>query len=170
MTDRIEELRIEPISKSHNRQDFNSSRSSLNEYLKKHARQNDVKNIAKTYIAANAENKILGYYSLSTSSIEFEELPEGFAKQLPHYPVPAALIARLAVDSRVEGQGLGPRLLIEALQQILSVSNEMAIKVVLVDAIDEEAKGFYLHFGFIELPGHDLKLFLPIETIEQLLK
>jgi hypothetical protein len=96
--DRIEELRIEPISKSHNRQDFNSSRSSLNEYLKKHARQNNVKNIAKTFIAVNAENKILGYYSLSTSSIEFEELSEEFAKQLPHYPVPAALVARLAVD------------------------------------------------------------------------
>jgi GNAT superfamily N-acetyltransferase len=168
--DRIEELRIESISKSHNRQDFNSSRSSLNEYLKKHARQNNVKNIAKTFIAVNAENKILGYYSLSTSSIEFEELSEEFAKQLPHYPVPAALVARLAVDSSVEGQGLGPRLLIEALQQILSVSNEMAIKVVLVDAIDEEAKGFYLHFGLIELPGHKLKLFLPIETIDQLLK
>lgn len=166
--DHIEALRIEPISKSHNRKDFNCSKPSLNEYLKRHARQNDEKNISKTFIAVNDGNKTLGYYSLSTSSIEFAELPEEFSKQLPRYPVPAALIARLAVDSSAEGLGLGSRLLIDALQHILAASDNMAIKVVLVDAIDEEAKGFYLHFGFIELSGNDLKLFLPIETIGQL--
>ncbi|HDH17043.1 MAG TPA: GNAT family N-acetyltransferase, partial [Gammaproteobacteria bacterium] len=74
----------------------------------------------------------------------------------------------LAVDSRVEGQGLGARLLVEALKQILTASKKLAIIVVLIDAIDEKAKGFYLHFGFIELSGHDLKLFLPFETIDQL--
>ncbi|GBE45285.1 acetyltransferase (GNAT) family protein [bacterium BMS3Bbin11] len=127
-----------------------------------------MKNISKTFVAINDENRILGYYSLSTSSIEFEEIPDKLSRKLPHYPVPAALIARLAVDSRVEGQGLGARLLVEALKQILTASKKLAIIVVLIDAIDEKAKGFYLHFGFIELSGHDLKLFLPFETIDQL--
>ncbi len=73
----------------------------------------------------------------------------------------------MAVDESTEGQGLGSRLLIDAIQRILIISEEVAVKVVLVEAIDEEAKGYYLRFGFIELPGHNLKLFLPIETIQQ---
>jgi len=168
VTDRIEGLRIEPISKSHNRQEFKCKKHSLTEYLLRHARRNDEKNISKTFVAVNNENRILAYYSLCTSSIEFEELPDNLSRKLPRYPVPAALITRLAVESSLEGHGLGPELLVDALKQILSVSKKLAIKVVLVDAIDEEAKGFYLHYGFIELPGHDLKLFLPIETIAQL--
>jgi len=165
MKDRIGRLRIEPISKSHLRKDFNCTRPSLNEYLQQFARQNDERNIAKTFVGVDDNNRVLGYYSLSATSIEFEELPEDLAKRLPCYPIPGAVIGRLAVDSSVEGQGLGARLLIGALQRILAASDEMAIKVVLVDAFDESAKDFYLHFGFIELPGHDLKLFLPIETI-----
>jgi predicted N-acetyltransferase YhbS len=169
MTELIDALRIEPISKLHNRKEFKCKKKLLTQYLHRYARQNDENNIAKTFVAIDNDNKVLGYYSLSTSSIEFEDLPETVAKHLPHYPIPAALIAKLAVDSDIDGQGLGSRLLIEALQNILAVSEEMAIKVVLVDAIDEEAKGYYLRFGFIELPGNELKLFLPIETISQLL-
>ncbi|GMR06843.1 MAG: GNAT family N-acetyltransferase [Gammaproteobacteria bacterium] len=167
--DHIEALRIEPISKSHIRKYFKCNKNSLADYLHQHARQNDDRNIAKTFVAVDGNNKVLGYYSLSTSSLEFEQLTEEQTKHLPRYPIPAALIARLAVDSGTEGSGLGSRLLIDALQRILAVSQELAIKVILVDAIDEEAKGFYLHFGFIELPSHEKKLFLPIETIEELL-
>jgi predicted N-acetyltransferase YhbS len=166
MTDRINELRIEPISKAHNRTDFSCAKPSFSEYLQRFARKNDERNIAKTFVAVDGD-RVYGYYSLSATSIEFEELPEEHAKQLPGYPVPASLIGQLAVDSSIEGQGLGPRLLVDALQKIVSVSEEMAIKVVIVDAIDADAKSFYQHFGFLELPGHDLKLFLPIETIRK---
>jgi predicted N-acetyltransferase YhbS len=169
MTEYIDALRIEPVSKLHNRKDFKCRKDPLTQYIQRFARQNDENNIAKTFVAVDDDNNVLGYYSLSTASIEFEDLPEDFAKGLPRYPIPAALIAKLAVDSDVGGQGLGSRLLIEALQNILAVSEEMAVKVVLVVAIDEEAKGYYLRFGFITLPGKDLKLFLPIETISQLL-
>ena len=78
------------------------------------------------------------------------------------------MIARLAVDTTAAGQGLGARLLIDALQRILNASSEMAVKVVVVDAEDAQARAFYQHFGFVRLPGQDWKLFLPIETVEQL--
>jgi len=169
MTELITALRIEPITKLHNRKDFKCSKKPLTLYLHRYARQNDENNIARTFVAVDDTKKVFGYYSLSTCSIEFENLPEAFAKRLPAYPVPAALIARLAVDTNFNGQGLGSRLLIEALQNILTASEEIAIKVMLIDAIDEEARAFYLRFGFIELPGKKLKLFLPIETISQLL-
>lgn len=169
MTEPIVGLRIEPISKLHNRKDFDCKEPSLNVYIQQHARQNDEKNIARCFVAVDDKDTVFGYFTLSASSIEFEELPDEYVKRLPHYPVPAALIGKLAVDSNAGGQGLGSRLLVDALQRILDTSEKMAIKVVLVDAIDEKAKGFYLHYGFIELSGHDLTLFLPIETIEQLL-
>ncbi len=168
MTDHINGLRIEPISKIHNRKNFCCGKPPLDEYLHRYARQNDEKNIAKSFVAIDEENNVVGYYSLCTASIEFEELPEAIRNQLPNYPVPAVLIARLAVDENVHGQGLGAKLLINALQRILTASAEIAIKAVLVDAIDDEAIKFYRHFEFIELPDQDLKLFLPIETIQQL--
>lgn len=161
-------LRIEPISHQHLRDGFQCGTPSLDDYLRRYARQNADKNIAKTFVAVNAQNEVFGYYALCTASIEFDELPDAIRKQLPAYPVPAALIAKLAVDERCRGQGLGARLLIDALQRIVSAAVEVAIKVVLVDAIDERARDFYLHFGFIPLPEQEYKLFLPIETVTKL--
>ena len=168
MTELTAMLRIEPISTLHHRNDFKCRKKLLTQYLHRYARQNDKNNIARTFVAVDENNRGWGYYSLSTSSIEFAELPDAFAKRLPRYPVPAALIAKLAVDEKISGQGLGARLLIEALQHILAAAGAVAIKVILVDAIDDEARQFYLKFGFIELPGQSQKLFLPIETIRQL--
>jgi predicted N-acetyltransferase YhbS len=167
--DEVEALRIEPIDKKHNRKAFTCKKSPLAEYLQRHARQNDENNIAKAFVAVDDKDTVHGYYTLSTTNIEFEEFSEEYSKGLPKYPIPAVLIGKLAVDENTEGQGLGSRLLIDALQRVLTAAEEVAIKVVIVDAIDEQAKGYYLRFGFIELPGHNLKLFLPIETISQLI-
>lgn len=169
MTDHIDALRVEPISKTHLRNEFSCGKPELDHYLQRFARQNDEKNIAKTFVAVDADGHVLGYYSLSTASIEFATLPEDIRLSLPAYPVPAARLARLAVDTSMKGQGLGAKLLIDALQRIVGASQEIAVKVILVDAMDEDASEFYKHFGFIELPEQDLKLFLPIETVKQLL-
>lgn len=166
--DRMDRLRIKPISKSHKRNNFCCNKATLNEYLRRYARQHDEKNISKTFVAIDADSRILGYYSLSAANIEFEECPANIRHQLPEYPVPAALITRLAVDSSAGSNGIGARLLIDALQHIVSASDNVAIKVILVDALDEQAKDFYCHFGFLPLPGYERKLFLPIETVLQL--
>lgn len=168
MTDDISGLRIAPISKQHQRRSFDCGKSGLNEYLSHFARQNDAKNIARTFVAVDDRELVKGYYSLCTTQVEFEKLADSLAKTLPQYPIPAALIARLAVDKKTLGKGLGARLLIDALQRILTASAEMAVKVVIVDALDDEARRFYEHFGFIALPGQEYKLFLPIETIQAL--
>lgn len=165
MTDHVTSLRIEPLSQQHVRTNFDCGRASLNDYLKKFARQNDDNNLAKTFVAADNKLVVHGYYCLSAASIDFENLPDVVAKGLPRYPIPAVLIGRLACDQSIKGQGLGARLLVNALQRIADVSEEMGIKVVLVDAIDEDAKDFYQHYGFISLSGHTNKLFLPIDTV-----
>lgn len=147
------------------REEFDCGIEALNEYLRRFARQNHERNIARTFVAVDARNRIWGYYSLSSASIEFEALPLEAVRRLPKYPVPAVRLARLAVDRGMRGSGLGGRLLVDALRRVLSVSAEIGIKVVLVDAKNREARGFYRHYGFLELRDQSMKLFLPIETV-----
>ena len=168
MTDIVSSLRIEALSRAHNRDHFDCGKAPLNDYLRKYAGQNDRNHIARSFVALDETNNVVGYYSLCTASILFEELPEDVRKRLPEYPVPAALIAKLAIDNSMREQGLGARLLISALERILAAANELAVKVVLVDAKDEEARNFYKHFGFIELPEQAFKLYLPIESVSQI--
>lgn len=160
-------LRIELLHTKHNRDNFDCGVDSLNEYLVRYARQNDKKNISRTFVAVDDEKLIHGYYSISSASIRFEDLPERLSKQLPRYPVPAARLSRLAVDLQTRGTGLGERLLMNALKRIRLTANEIGIKCVIVDAIDEKAKAFYGSYGFIELPGQEQKLLLPVETINR---
>lgn len=168
MTDHVKSLQIEPITKKHIRDQFDCGNTVLNEYLKKYARQNDENNMARAYVAVGDDTLVLGYCCISTASIDFEELPEAQRKTLPKYPIPAALIGKLACDQSMQEQGLGARLLIDALQRIVSTAKEMGIKVIIVDAINEKAKSFYQHYGFMALDGQDKKLFLMIETAKAL--
>ena len=91
------------------REDFDCGIDELNDYLKKYARQNARKGIAKTFVAiADIETRIvLGYYSVSMDKIEFESLPTEYRRKIPRYPLPAMLIGKLAVDISIQGRGLG---------------------------------------------------------------
>jgi len=168
VTDHVNSLQVVPITKQHVRNHFDCGNPVLNEYLSKYARQNHENNMAKAFVAVGDDLQVLAYYCVSTASIEFEELPEKLKKNLPKYPVPAALIGKLACDLSMKGRGLGARLLIDALQRIVVSANELAIKVIIVDAIDDEAQRFYQHYGFMALDGQDKKLFLMIETATKL--
>jgi len=92
------------------------------------------------------------------------------AARLPRYPVvPATLIGRLAVDKRYRGKGIGELLLMDALARCAQVSKQVACAAVIVDAKDDTAKRFYIKYGFIELPGVENRLFIPIATVEAML-
>lgn len=95
------------------------------------------------------------------------DLPESLTRELPRYPVSAFRLGKLAVDSRFQGEGVGSWLLKMALQRALDVSASVGIFAFLVDEIDEKAKGFYLHLGFIPMNAHPLTLYLPLATIRQ---
>ncbi|WP_392530870.1 GNAT family N-acetyltransferase [Nostoc sp. C117] len=156
-----------PIDKKYQRDAFDCGYTILNDYLKKYARQNHHKGIAKTFIATAASGnlKIDGYYSVSASVIEYQSLPESYQKGMPAYPIPAILIGRLAVDNSVKGQGLGGELLVDALYRAVRASQELGIYAVRVDAIDFQAKEFYLKYEFIPFQDNELSLFLPMATI-----
>ena len=158
------------IEKKYQKNQFNCGNESLNDYLKKYARQNHLKGIAKTFIAVSdseVDLDIKGYYTVSASIIEFKSLPKNYQKKLPAYPIPTLLIGKLAVDNKSKGQGLGTELLVNALERAVRVSTEIGIYAVRVDAIDFQAKNFYLNYEFIPFKDQELSLFLPITAIRE---
>lgn len=158
-----------PIEKKHNRQDFDCGESELNQYLKKYARQNHAKGINKAMVATKLDcpSTIDGYYTISSSTINFDSLPAPQQKRLPNYPIPCALIGRLAVDISCQGEGLREELLVNALWRIVRASENIGIYAVRVDALNSRAKQFYLKYEFIPFEDKPLSLFLPLKTIKQ---
>jgi GNAT superfamily N-acetyltransferase len=160
---------VVPLDKSHQRKDFDCGEPSLNDFLRRYARQNEATGISRTYVLLEEGSPIVvGYYTLSSGSISFATLPDEHSQKIPKYPVPTAHIGRLAVDLNHQGQGLGPLLLADALKRSRYVSSQIGIYAVTVDALHEKAKSFYEAFGFIALKDDTLHLFLPLATIDDL--
>ena len=160
------DLIIEPLGSHHDKQSFTCGVDSLDTYFKKHAKQDIKRRIARVFVAtlADSPESIVGYYTLSTLSLELTELPIELAKKLPRHPIPAALIGRLACSVTVQGKGVGKMLLMDAIKRTLSVSEQIAIYAVVVDAIDEQALGFYAKYGFARLAADSRRLFLPLKS------
>lgn len=160
---------IERINKFHIREQFNCGEESLNTFLQKHARQNDEKNIGRTFVAViPGKRKVEGYYTSSNYSIDFYNLPEKERSKLPRYPIPMVKLGRLAVDLKTQRKGLGETLLLHALRNAYDVNKRIAVYGLIVDAKNEKAKKFYNKYGFLELSDHSLNLFITIQKIEQL--
>lgn len=156
---------IEPLNRNHNRAAFNCGIEPLDRYLKRQANQDIRRRVSRVFVARGPQqlDKVLGYYTLSTLSIDLSVLPEKIVKKLPKHAVPAALIGRLAVDLSIRGQGVGGMLLANAIKRTLAVSDEIAIYTMVVDAINQEAELFYQHYGFAHLTGNSKRLFLPLK-------
>jgi len=162
---------VGPLAEHHDRHDFTCGVPALDDYLRRQAAQDVRKGAACVYVLTAAEDArtVLGFYSLSATVIPLRELPEAVSRRLPRYPnVPATLLGRLAVSSRHHGLGLGEHLLLEALALSLDQSRRVASAAVVVDAQNDAARAFYLHYGFIPLPGTPSRLFLPMKTIARL--
>lgn len=161
---------IASLGKQHDRKSFDCGEPSLNQYLNRYARQDIRRRINRVFVASppNAPRQVIGYYSLSAGSLNATALPESFRRRLPRYPVPVVLLGRLAVAESHQGMGLGSILLADALQRIAQASQVMAVYAVVVDALNDQAAEFYRQFGFISLPSQPLKLFLPMDSVANL--
>ena len=158
-------ITIERISSHHDRRDFDCGVDVLNSYLLKYSSQHERKGIGRTYVAVeDGDTRVLGYYTISSSGVAFDVVPEN----LPRYPVPVALLGRLAVDTTARRRRLGETLLIHALRSAQRAARIVGIYAVIVNALDESARAFYLKYGFQELTDDRLHLYLPMKTIERL--
>jgi len=161
-------LRIEPVTRSHNRRGFDCGEPELNSYLSNTARQHSEKGISRTFVIVDDENpsEILGFFSLASCEILVEKLPGKYAKKYPSR-APAVKLARLAVSKTMQRKGLGAHMMINAMYRVLRVAEHLGIIGFFVDAKDAEAAMYYKQFGFIPLPDNPLELFLPLATIRQ---
>lgn len=143
--------------------DFDCGEQALNDYLRRYAGQDIKRGVARAFVASpeGQPGVVAGFYTLSASSIAAQTLPENLRKKLPRYPVPVALLGRLAVDHVFHGQGLGAILLADACQRVRAASQTLAVAALVVDAKSPAAASFYQHFGFGELPGQAGRWMLP---------
>ena len=162
----------EPISKRRDREAFDCGEPSLNEFLLRHARKSHDLGGAKTFLAIDdADNKtILGFYSLSPASVEYARTPEIVRRGLARYDVPAFRLARLAVDHKVQGRGLGGQLLLAAGRRCLLAAAEVGGVALLIDAKNAKVAGWYASYGAVPLADTALILLLPLATIVAALK
>lgn len=162
----------EPISKKYDRTAFDCGEPALNDFLQRYARRNHDLGASKTFLAIDdTDNKtILGFYSLSPASIEYSRTPEIVRRGLAHYDVPVFRLVRLAVDRRVQGQGLGGQLLLTAGRRCLQAAAEVGGVALLIDAKNEKVANWYSSYGALSLLDSPLTLLLPLATIQVALK
>lgn len=152
---------IEPLAK-HERRDFSCGVEALDDWFHRRAGQDEKRDVARIFVAIDDALGVVGFYSLSAYTLSIVDLPTGQAKRLPRYDLlPAALIGRLARDSRVQGQGVGDLLLADAVRRIVSAADTLAVYAIIVEAKDEQAAAFYSSFGFAPFPNRPLRLFMP---------
>ena len=154
-------------------ENFDCGDEPLNNYLKRHAWSNQQKiSIGVTYVAVDesAPRIVLGYFTLATSSVPRDRLPRKYVRGLPPYDLPLILLARLAVDKRFSGKGLGHALISEALKITLRVADEVGCRCIITDAYPDKA-GWYARYGFLPLEGaaatSTQKMFLDVRTIRR---
>jgi GNAT superfamily N-acetyltransferase len=132
---------------------FSCGEATLDRWLIAYAGQNQQRDAARTFVTTEADGKVAGYYTLVAAQVEHEQATSTVRQGLSrHFPIPVALIARLAVTAPHQGAGLGRSLLLDALQRILRASDQLAVRAVTVDALDDRGASFYHRFGFEPAP------------------
>lgn len=155
-------------AEKHDRKAFDCGESALDDYLKKTACQHLNKGIANTYVLTRRTEprRVLGFFTLSFVEVDVSEMPVEHRKGLPKSHLPAARLARLAIDSRFQGNSYGRLLLVDAMRRVAGAMRQVAGVVGLfVDAKNSKVAGFYRKFGFIPLHDAPLTLMLPRQTI-----
>ncbi len=155
---------IEPLTKAHKRADFTCGNDRIDNYFREAVSQDVKRQYATCFVAREiATTRVAGFYTLSSSNVPLNEVPEPLAKKLPRYPtVPAVLIGWLARHSDYAGQGLGEALLFDAIRTVATAP--IGAHAIFADAIDDAAAAFYAAFGFTPLVKRPRTLYLPVAT------
>jgi GNAT superfamily N-acetyltransferase len=159
----VEYSAVEPLGVAHDRTAFDCGEPALNLYLRNYALQNQEHGMVRSYVTTRTSEKaVVAYYSLVYGSISQKFVPAKVVKGVGKYDVPMMLLARLAVDRREQGKGLGRALLKDAVLRTMQAAEIAGLKLLLVHAKNQGAADCYEKHGFVPLLGDSLKLFLPV--------
>lgn len=162
----MSETRIEHLTTKHEKETFDCGKAPLNSFLRQYAVSNNERGLSRVYVAVRGtEQKVLAYYASSTGTFLRDHLPPDDQTGLPRYPLPTAHLGRLAVDLSSRGQRLGELLLFHFLKTASKVAERIGVFAADLFAKDDDAKRFYLKYGFIPLQDNPFHLYLPMTTV-----
>lgn len=159
--------RVEKLRRDHILEEFDCGREELNRFLQRYAWQNQQAFASQTYVGL-VGNAVIGFYTLVVGEVKYEDAPQRLTKGLARHPVPIMLLARLAVDRRWHGQGVGGSLLKDAIERTLQAADIAGIRAFAVHAKDEDARRFYQRFEFMPSPTDPLHLFVLLKDVRRL--
>lgn len=150
------------LSAEHQVDGFFSGTASLDDWLKRRARANQISGASRTYVVAEA-GRVVGYYCLASGALALNDAPGGLKRNMPD-PIPMAILGRLAIDQAWQGRGLGAALLRDAVERTQAASAILGIRGLLVHALSEEAKRFYAYHGFVASPSRPMTLVMSLKA------
>lgn len=160
----MSEFVSEALGAEHVLERLDSGQPLLDTWLRNSAASADAMRTAKTFVWHSGDRVVVGYFSLAAHLVTRAGVPKKVARGAPN-AIPAILLARLALDRRLHGQGLGGELLWDALTRAVAASELTAARVGVVDAIDASARKFYEHHGFSQVPGNESRLVQKISDV-----
>lgn len=163
-------FRLGTLERRHPRKAFDCGEKAVNDWLRTKALQHQEKRLSTTRVLLADNDAIAGYYTLATGQVDFRDLPNEVARGLPRRALPVAILAWLGVDQQFKGQGLGDRLLAQALCDCHAAGQTFAFIAVILDCLHQQAKAFYQRWEFQEMPGNPYRLFISAQTLSSMLK
>lgn len=156
----------EPLAASHRLDGFDCGEAVLDDWLMRRALANQASGASRTFVAADQDGFVFGYYALAAGAVSHQLATSGVRRSMPD-PVPVLILGRLAVDRRARGLQLGASLLQDAVHRAVAVCQDASVRALLVHALNERARQFYEHYGFQSSPLHPLTLMLRLSGMKR---
>jgi len=155
---------VQAIQPEHRCERFDCGTPDLNEWLKRHALQSHRSDAARTFVV-HQNLEVKAYYALVSGDVSRRDSPSRLGSGLGNYPIPIILLARLAVDLSFQKRGLGKALLKDAMLRVIRVAEDVAVRALVVDAIDDQAKRYYVEAGFVPFPEDQMRLAVMLKDL-----
>lgn len=155
----------QPLAPHHSLEHFSSGEAALDTWLKRRAMANQLRGASRTFVVTDKTDAVLGYYAMAAGAVALQTASSTVRRNMPD-PIPVMVLGRVAVDKQAQGMQLGAALLQDAGKRALHVAQHTGVRALLVHALHERAKSFYLHYGFHVSPVDPMVLMLRLENLK----
>ena len=153
----------EALLEEHETDGFDSGEPALDDWLKRRARANQASGASRTYVVCEGK-RVVGYYALASGAVAQAGVPGRFRRNMPD-PIPVVVLARLAVDRSHQGRGLGRAMFGDAARRVAQAADTIGIRGIVVQAISEDARSFYVALGFDPCPAERMMLAITLADL-----